>query len=207
MDLEQLLDQKLIDQQGLLLLNYKAIGMDEQTLVCLMLIYKLNQQGIQFVTPAHLEQFMPLSSKQIDELLVLMIQKEYLLMDYTHATLRPNEDVIFALILNRYKCEAIQQEKLSNSGVTSLFAHIEKEFGRSLSPIEISTLQEWYHIYGEKMIYNALKEAILSGVKNFRYIDRILVNWQKQGYQATKFVEVDVEGEQLQNVDWLAIDE
>lgn len=201
MNLEQLLEQKLIDHKGLLILNYKSIGLDESMLACLLLLYKLNEQGLTCITPAHLEKYMSMNRKEIDSLLVLMIQKKYLHMDYTQATLMPNDNVIKELILNRYKINDIENQEPKT---TSLFEHIEKEFGRSLSPIELSTLQQWYQVYGEQMIYNALKEAILSGVKNFRYIDRILVNWNQQGYQGSKFVQVDVSGEKLKDYDWLA---
>ena len=41
----------------------------------------------------------------------------------------------------------------------------------------------------ENLIIGALKEAVLSGVKNFRYIDRVLFDWQKKGYRSMNDVE------------------
>ena len=36
----------------------------------------------------------------------------------------------------------------------------------------------------------ALKEAVLSGVKSFRYIDRVLFDWQEKGYRSMNDVEL-----------------
>lgn len=69
---------------------------------------------------------------------------------------------------------------ISQSNIYHLF---EGEFGRTLSPIEIDNIQEWLHkkMYSELMIREALTEAVLIGKLNFKYIDRILLDWEKKG--------------------------
>ena len=62
----------------------------------------------------------------------------------------------------------------------NLFSIFEQEFGRPLSPIEFQQLLDWAAEYREELILQALTEAVIAGKRNMRYIDRILLNWQKE---------------------------
>ena len=57
----------------------------------------------------------------------------------------------------------------------------EIEFGRLLSPIERQEIAAWINEdhYDPEVIKLALREAILAQVYNFKYVDRILLNWQR----------------------------
>ena len=73
---------------------------------------------------------------------------------------------------------------------SDIFSMIEKEFGRTLSPIESETINNWLenNISGE-LIKEAIKEAVYSGVNNLRYIDKILYAWEKDGIKTAEDVE------------------
>lgn len=66
-----------------------------------------------------------------------------------------------------------------------LYTCFEKEFGRPLSPLECETLAIWIDQdhHDAVIIKAALREAVISGKMNFRYIDRILFEWKKQGIE------------------------
>jgi DNA replication protein len=66
---------------------------------------------------------------------------------------------------------------------TDLYTCFEKEFGRPLSPFECESLAMWMDDdhHDPVIIKAALKEAVMSGKLNFRYIDRILFEWKKNG--------------------------
>ena len=65
---------------------------------------------------------------------------------------------------------------------TDIYSKFESEFGRSLSPIEYETINRWLNLgIDEGMILNALREAVINGVSNLRYIDKILNEWGKKG--------------------------
>ena len=70
------------------------------------------------------------------------------------------------------------EENEESSNIYSLF---ETEFGRTLSPIEYELISGWSSNYKEEIILEALKEAVYNGVTNFRYIDKILFEWNKKG--------------------------
>lgn len=67
---------------------------------------------------------------------------------------------------------------------STIFEEIEKEFGRTLSPIEYEIIKTWLeNSIDEELILEALKEAVFNGVSNLRYIDKILYEWGKKGYK------------------------
>ena len=50
--------------------------------------------------------------------------------------------------------------------------------------VEYEIINNWFDAgYPEELILGALKEAVFNGVKNFRYIDKILLEWHKKGFK------------------------
>lgn len=99
-----------------------------------------------------------------------------------------------------------------------IFSDIEREFGRTLSPIETEIIKGWLEAkFSEEMIRLALKEASFNGVNNLKYIDRILFEWDKLNLKSKVDVEEHLtkrkkksESEKKPEVfdyDWLASDE
>ncbi|MGK4059055.1 DnaD domain protein [Loigolactobacillus coryniformis] len=83
---------------------------------------------------------------------------------------------------------------LSDTGVPAreeVFTSIEKEFGRPLSPIELETVSDWLgqDQYAPEIILLALREAVLNHAFSFKYIDRILLSWEKQNIQTAADVQ------------------
>lgn len=62
----------------------------------------------------------------------------------------------------------------------------EKEFGRLLSPMEIEQITHWLddNEGSPELIYEALKRAVMLGKHNFKYIDSILLEWQKNNLKS-----------------------
>ena len=82
--------------------------------------------------------------------------------------------------------ECINEQKDS----TNVFEIIEKEFGRTLSPMEYEIIKAWIENgISEELITEALKEATFNGVSNLRYIDKILYEWGKAGVKTKEDVE------------------
>lgn len=85
----------------------------------------------------------------------------------------------------------IMEDMNSNqkSEKSNVFEMIEKEFGRTLSPIEFEIIKAWLdNNTNEDLIKEALKEAIFNGVSNLRYIDKILYEWEKDGVKTKEDV-------------------
>ena len=73
---------------------------------------------------------------------------------------------------------------------TDIFAMFESELGRTLSSFEYEMINKWIEKgVQEDTIKNALKEAVLNGVRNFKYIDKIIYEWGKKGIKTANDVE------------------
>lgn len=65
---------------------------------------------------------------------------------------------------------------------TDIYAVFESELGRTLSSFEYEMINDWLNKgTSEDTIKEALKEAILNNVRNFRYIDKIIYEWNRNG--------------------------
>ena len=64
--------------------------------------------------------------------------------------------------------------------------------------------------YPDELIKEAVREATLNGVTSLRYIDKILYEWNKKGYQKKEDIkrkEEKKEKVEIYNCDWLDSDE
>lgn len=87
---------------------------------------------------------------------------------------------------------SIEENSSSNSNNISsennIHEIIEKEFGRTLSPMEYETINEWD--YPIEILKLAVKEASTSGNFSIKYIDRIIFNWKKANIKSVNDVKV-----------------
>ena len=73
---------------------------------------------------------------------------------------------------------------------SNVFQLLEREIGKQLSTIEIEIVKAWKENgYSDEIIKEAVKEAVLNGVANLRYIDKILYEWAKKGIKTYEDVE------------------
>jgi DNA replication protein len=169
----------------LLLESYQAIGLNEVECMLIIHLYTSINDGNPFPTPDELASKMSCNEAQCSEHLRHLLQRGLLeIVQNTEGPIyseRYSLDILWnklasLLILSQKDEEHIQQEE-------ALYTIYEKEFGRPLSPIECETLGMWIDQdqHTPEMIKAALREAVISGKLNFRYIDRILFDWKKNG--------------------------
>ena len=91
---------------------------------------------------------------------------------------------------NFYKLICEEENKQKKGEIkTDIYAEFETEFGRTITSMEYEIINGWLtHNYSEELIIGALKEAVYNGVKNLRYIDKILYEWNKLGFKTMKDV-------------------
>ena len=84
-----------------------------------------------------------------------------------------------------YKCMVDGLMKNNKKVVNNnIFEKFEKEFSRTLSPMEYEIINDWLDKnISEELILGALKEATYNGVNNLRYIDKIIYEWTKKGFK------------------------
>jgi len=85
---------------------------------------------------------------------------------------------------------------------TDIYSFFERELGRTLSSFEYELINKWLENgNSEDTIKEALKEAILNNVRSFKYIDKILYDWAKNGVK--KKVQEEKSLEDMFEYDWL----
>lgn len=72
----------------------------------------------------------------------------------------------------------------------NVFSMIEQEFGKTLSPMEYEIIKAWLESNKSvELISCALKESVMNGVPNLRYMDKVLYEWEKKGIKTKEDVE------------------
>ncbi|HBM3459840.1 TPA: DnaD domain-containing protein [Listeria innocua] len=174
--------------------NYAAIGLNENELVLLLQIQSFAAEAEFFPSMEMLTDRTTLrledTIKTMDSLLkkgVVAIEqsKDNSLMISEQYNLEPLWGKLVAFYEN---IEADNRQDLEVEQQTNLYSLFEVEFGRPLSPMEAEMLSAWVDQdrTSPDLIKEALKEAVISQKLNFRYIDRILLNWSKQGVKTTE---------------------
>ena len=81
---------------------------------------------------------------------------------------------------------SIDSSNNSNNVHENIFEIIEKEFGRTLSPMEVELIQTWD--YPIEILKIAIREASISCNYSIKYIDRIIYNWKKANIKSVNDV-------------------
>ena len=67
---------------------------------------------------------------------------------------------------------------------TDIFKTFEQELGRTISSMELELINGWLsNGTSEELVLGALREAVYNGVTSFKYIDRIIYEWEKKGFK------------------------
>ena len=65
-----------------------------------------------------------------------------------------------------------------------MFEAFEKELGKTLSSMQYEQIKEWIRSgVSEELIIEGLREAVINGINNFRYIDTVINRWVDKGYK------------------------
>ncbi|WP_066312965.1 DnaD domain-containing protein [Bacillus sp. FJAT-29814] len=183
------LEEGQITVPALLFSEYRNLNMTEVELVLLLNILTFLEKGNEFPTPEELSARMTISISECHEMLRRLIQRGCLeIMDeyskegirFEKYSIKPLWEKLVNQFLNNNR---LNQEQSKKADETDLYTCFEQEFGRPLSPFECESLAMWMDDdhHDPVIIKAALREAVMSGKLNFRYIDRILFEWKKNG--------------------------
>jgi len=78
--------------------------------------------------------------------------------------------------------------KKFDDNVAGLIQVFENEFGRALSPLEIEQIEQWAAEGDARLVVEALKQAVLRGKHNFKYINSILMGWKKNNLKTLEAI-------------------
>lgn len=155
--------------------------------------YKLNLEEVLLLIYFMNEDLPTFDVEQINKITMISINK--ILDSFTSLTnkglisidvIKENSGVKEVVNLDPiYKCMIDGLMKNNKKVVNNnIFEKFEKEFSRTLSPMEYEIINDWLDKNtSEELILGALKEATYNGVNNLRYIDKIIYEWNKKGFK------------------------
>ena len=173
-----------VDFRFLLLENYKKLKISENELAVIFMIDHLVSQGNPFITADLLSLKMSLDAKEIDTIIADLLTRGF--MEYaslngrTVTSLSPLKEKLFSNFALSVSKEA-ENKKAKDEMLSNIYQSFEAELGRTLQPMEISTIREWVDLgYSDEIIINALKEALAQGKKSIKSVDKVLLSWAKR---------------------------
>lgn len=172
----------------------------------LLLLYLLNNKEKSAFDPNKISKDLYLTQNTILEIINSLSEKKYISIQMQKENGIIEEFISLDLFFAKINSCLVNTDKNDNS--TDIYSKIEKEFGRTLSPVEYETINKWIESnISIELILSALKEAVLNGVGSIRYIDKILFEWNKKGYKTSmdivnKKSKEDVV-EEIYDYDWL----
>lgn len=179
----------------------------------LLLIYFINNNGISF-EPEKISTDLGLTMDNVMMSFNNLVSQNIITLESKNDN---NGKIIDIVSLDEFynNIDKRINEELNIKEKSNIFDKIEMEFGRDLSPIECEIINGWLDTdNSEELIFGALKEASFNGVKNLRYIDKILYEWGKKGFKTMDDVNRHLKNdnqenkqEELFDYDWLNDDE
>ena len=198
-----------------LLKNYKDWKLELNEFVYLMYLYN---QGNHFTFDPNLFSVsLNIDLAEIMELTNQLTNKGFITVEVLKNEKGFMEEIVvldsFFQKVKIYMMDEMNKDNSKEIENSSIYEIIEKEFARTLSSIEYEIIKTWLESgYSEELIKEALREAVLNGVSNLKYIDKILYEWNKKGYKKKediKKINKDDKKEKIEifNCDWLDSDE
>lgn len=183
---------------------YKKFDLENNEL--LMLIYLLNCNEKLILDNKKISKDLYLEENEVLNIISSLIEKNYISIEMSKNNGIIEEYISLDLFYEKINSYLIENDKKDNS--SDIYSKFEKEFGRTLSPVEYETISKWIESnIPLELIEAALKEAILSGVNSIRYIDKILFEWNKKGYKTPSDIvnknKKDEYIEEIYDYDWL----
>lgn len=206
-----LIENGTVNFPRLLLLNYKDLKITGDELI--LIIYLLNESDI--FNPKKIADDMKIKMTDVLELVNGLEEKGILTISVRKVNNLREDYIDFKNLYSKLAFLIINENIVKDEEKQeNLFDCFEREFARTLSPVEYELINGWKEIgYSEELIILALKEAVFNGVTNLRYIDKILYEWKRKGINTKEDVEknkVDfqsknkkIEKKELIDYDWL----
>lgn len=86
-----------------------------------------------------------------------------------------------------------ENKTINNKLIQELFESFEKEFGRTLSPIELQSISNLLDDYPSDLIQLALSESIINNARSLNYIRTVLSNWKMAGISTVEAAKLQIE--------------
>ena len=157
--------------------------------------YLQNTTALGELSPSQIAEKIGKNVTEVNQAISRLTEKG--LLQYRTIELNGEIEVIFdaTLALERldqlFEKQAPNQVQSAPNDLKSLVDTFQQELGRLLSPFEIEDLEKSLKEDGTSadLIKEALREAVLNGKPNWKYIQAILRNWRHEGIKSVAQIE------------------
>ncbi len=176
----ELLQEKPIVVPKIIFNKYKKLNITEEELI--LLIYMINVGNKVTYNPELFSNELDINKYKAMELINSLFEKQIInIIVEKNQYNKTEEYIVFDLLYNKLIKEIIGVEEKTEEVGNDIFTIFEQELGRTISPMEYDMIKTWVTDYNKEIVVEALKEAVYNGVNSFRYIDKILSEWNKKG--------------------------
>ena len=176
----ELLQEKPIVVPKIIFNKYKKLNITEEELI--LLIYMINVGNKVTYNPELFSNELDINKYKAMELINSLFEKQIInIIVEKNQYNKTEEYIVFDLLYNKLIKEIIGVEDKKEEVDNDIFTIFEQELGRTISPMEYDMIKTWVTDYNKEIVVEALKEAVYNGVNSFRYIDKILSEWNKKG--------------------------
>ena len=178
-----------------LLLHYNQLFSSSEDFLVWQFFYLQNTTALGELSPSQIAEKISKNVTEVNQVISRLTEKG--LLQYRTIELNGEIEVIFdaTLALERldqlFEKQAPNQVQSAPNDLKSLVDTFQQELGRLLSPFEIEDLEKSLNEDGTSadLIKEALREAVLNGKPNWKYIQAILRNWRHEGIKSVAQVE------------------
>ena len=178
-----------------LLLHYNQLFSSSDDFLVWQFFYLQNTTALGELSPSQIAEKIGKEVTEVNQAISRLTDKG--LLQYRTIELNGAIEVIFdaTLALERldqlFEKQVPNQVKPAQNDLKSLVDTFQQELGRLLSPFEIEDLEKSLKEDGTSadLITEALREAVLNGKPNWKYIQAILRNWRHEGIKSVAQVE------------------
>lgn len=163
---------------------YKSLSLNEHDVAVIFMIKHLLEQKNSLITADLLAIKMNLPTNEIDTILVSLMKKGYLAYKQTNKGLVTSLEPLEEKLSNMYQIEIAKDaskrfNEESLKATKNIYEVFERELGRTLSPVELSLIDEWVNNgIKEDDVINALHEALHKKKYSLKAVDKIIMQWQ-----------------------------
>lgn len=184
-----------------LLYNYKKLNIKELDLI--VMIYLMNTDDLEF-NPNLISKNLGITQKEVMSSIDNLLEKNLIEISSKKIDGVRKDIIVLDNIYDKLLYLSMGEDNEATSDIYSVF---EKEFGRTLAPMEYEIINTWLDKIDEELIIAALKEAVFNGVFKLNYIDKILYEWNKKGIKKKEDIKKNVvakpEKKELYDYNWL----
>ena len=178
-----------------LLLHYNQLFSSSDDFLVWQFFYLQNTTVLGELSPSQIAEKIGKSVTEVNQAISRLTEKG--LLQYRTIEFNGEIEVIFDATLalerldNLFEKQVPNQVRSAPNDLKSLVEAFQQELGRLLTPFEIEDLEKSLKEDGTSadLIKEALREAVLNGKPNWKYIQAILRNWRREGIRSVAQVE------------------